>query len=230
MGERCAPEKDSSSGAHHRNLDSCERPHGRHPPHRGSTRLEFVIVIVFATLFAWISIGFWEAMAGLFTLARRVDRFSITLGVEEGQSLEGTGARTAILIPQPMRNRSGCLPVSRRPISLWRAQARSGTSISLSSVTQATLTGGRRGDDLGGDLPLPWGFQPDFLSKKKGEPQAQERKHRRLLQAVGQELPLHDCLRCRQRHGRKYLGSDGSGHGAAPQSRDSPDGTSCREP
>jgi membrane glycosyltransferase len=68
-------------------------------PHRGSTRLEFVIVIVFAILFAWISIGFWEAMAGLFTLARRVDRFSITLGVEEDQSLEGTGARTAILIP-----------------------------------------------------------------------------------------------------------------------------------
>ena len=54
-------------------------------PHRGSTRLEFAIVIVFATLFAWISIGFWEAMAGLFTL--------------ENQPLEGTGARTAILIP-----------------------------------------------------------------------------------------------------------------------------------
>jgi membrane glycosyltransferase len=68
-------------------------------PHRGSTRLEFAIVVVFATLFAWISIGFWEAMAGLFTLARRVDRFSITLGVEENQPLEGTGARTAILIP-----------------------------------------------------------------------------------------------------------------------------------
>ncbi|MCU0595680.1 MAG: glucans biosynthesis glucosyltransferase MdoH [Desulfobacterota bacterium] len=68
-------------------------------PHRGSTRLEFVIVIVFATLFAWISIGFWEAMAGLWTLARRVDRFSITLGVEEDRPLEGTGARTAILIP-----------------------------------------------------------------------------------------------------------------------------------
>jgi membrane glycosyltransferase len=68
-------------------------------PHRGSTQLEFVIVIVFATLFAWISIGFWEAMAGLFTLARRVDRFSITLGVEADPSLEETGARTAILIP-----------------------------------------------------------------------------------------------------------------------------------
>jgi membrane glycosyltransferase len=68
-------------------------------PYGGSTRLELVIVIVFATLFAWISIGFWEAMAGLFTLARRFDRFSITLGVEGDLSLEGVGARTAILIP-----------------------------------------------------------------------------------------------------------------------------------
>src|SRR5512136_3138370 len=68
-------------------------------PHQGSTRLELVIVIVFATLFAWISIGFWEAMAGLFTLARRVDRFAITLGLEADPSLKGTGARTAILIP-----------------------------------------------------------------------------------------------------------------------------------
>jgi membrane glycosyltransferase len=68
-------------------------------PHRGTTRLELVIVIVFATLFAWISIGFWEAMAGLFTLARRFDRFSITLGIEGDLSLEGTDARTAILIP-----------------------------------------------------------------------------------------------------------------------------------
>lgn len=68
-------------------------------PHRGSTRIELAIVIVFATLFAWISIGFWEAMAGLYTLARRVDRFSITLGIEGDLSLDGSGARTAILIP-----------------------------------------------------------------------------------------------------------------------------------
>ena len=68
-------------------------------PHGASTRIELAIVIVFAILFAWISIGFWEAMAGLFTLARRYDRFSITLGVEGELSLEGTGARTAILIP-----------------------------------------------------------------------------------------------------------------------------------
>jgi membrane glycosyltransferase len=68
-------------------------------PYRGNTWLELTIVVVFAALFAWISIGFWEAVAGLFILARRYDRFAVTRTGEEGASLGGTGARTAILIP-----------------------------------------------------------------------------------------------------------------------------------
>jgi membrane glycosyltransferase len=68
-------------------------------PHRGTTFLEFLVIIVFAVLFAWISIGFWEAMAGLFTLLRRYDRFSKTLEDHPASSLEGTGARTAVLFP-----------------------------------------------------------------------------------------------------------------------------------
>lgn len=68
-------------------------------PHQGTTRLEFVVVLVFAVLFAWISIGFWEAMAGLFSLARRYDRFSLTLGGNPDLSLAGTDARTAVLFP-----------------------------------------------------------------------------------------------------------------------------------
>ncbi|HEX5514584.1 MAG TPA: glucan biosynthesis glucosyltransferase H, partial [Gammaproteobacteria bacterium] len=47
-------------------------------PHKGSTPLELAIVIVFAALFAWISIGFWTALLGFYTLVRRVDRFAIT--------------------------------------------------------------------------------------------------------------------------------------------------------
>jgi len=46
-------------------------------PHGGGRKLEIAIVIVFAILFAWISIGFWEAMVGLFTLARGKDRFAL---------------------------------------------------------------------------------------------------------------------------------------------------------
>ncbi|MFH0814260.1 MAG: glucans biosynthesis glucosyltransferase MdoH [Pseudomonadota bacterium] len=68
-------------------------------PHRGTTKLEFAIVIVFGALFAWISIGFWEAMAGLLTLLRRRDPFAITRATDEDDTLEGTEARTAVLIP-----------------------------------------------------------------------------------------------------------------------------------
>jgi membrane glycosyltransferase len=68
-------------------------------PNRGNTPLEFVVVIVFAMLFAWISIGFWEAISGFFTMARRHDRFSLTLGGNSALSLSGNDARTAVLFP-----------------------------------------------------------------------------------------------------------------------------------
>jgi membrane glycosyltransferase len=68
-------------------------------PNRGTTPLEFIVVIVFAILFAWISIGFWLAMAGLFTLSKHYDRFSLTLDGNSDISLDETGARTAVLFP-----------------------------------------------------------------------------------------------------------------------------------
>lgn len=68
-------------------------------PHKGSTPLELAIVIVFAALFAWISIGFWTALLGFYTLVRRVDRFAITQSeLDEPLPLKPR-ARTAILIP-----------------------------------------------------------------------------------------------------------------------------------
>jgi membrane glycosyltransferase len=68
-------------------------------PYRGSSWLELGIVGVFAALFGWISIGFWEAVSGLFILLRGHDRYSMTRASEGMGTLEGTGARTAILIP-----------------------------------------------------------------------------------------------------------------------------------
>jgi membrane glycosyltransferase len=68
-------------------------------PHRGSSWLELGIVLVFGALFAWVSIGFWEALSGLFILLRGHDRFSLARVSEGTGTLEGTGARTAILIP-----------------------------------------------------------------------------------------------------------------------------------
>jgi membrane glycosyltransferase len=68
-------------------------------PHRGTTRIELAIVIVFAILFAWISIGFWEALAGLVTLARSYDRFVVTPRKDEEVTLGGMTWPTAILMP-----------------------------------------------------------------------------------------------------------------------------------
>jgi membrane glycosyltransferase len=68
-------------------------------PHLGTTWLELAVVIVFAILFAWISIGFWEAIAGLCTLARRYDRFAMTPAEGENVGIGDSDTLTAILIP-----------------------------------------------------------------------------------------------------------------------------------
>ncbi len=68
-------------------------------PHQGLTGLERVIVIVFGVLFAWISIGFWEAAAGFVTLARGRDRFAITRTVDETPPPFAADVRAAIVMP-----------------------------------------------------------------------------------------------------------------------------------
>ncbi len=69
-------------------------------PHKGTTALEMAILAVFSILFAWISIGFWTAMAGWWTLMRRFDRFVITTTKErEDDEKDDRGAMTAILFP-----------------------------------------------------------------------------------------------------------------------------------
>ena len=68
-------------------------------PHKGTTPLELTIVIVFGALFAWISIGFWESIAGLYTLLRGYDRFAITRSIAGADSNIEPDVRTAILIP-----------------------------------------------------------------------------------------------------------------------------------
>jgi membrane glycosyltransferase len=75
-------------------------------PHRGTTGLEIAIVIFFGALFGWISIGFWTALLGFWTLVRGRDRFAIhRLGDEApadpalpGRG-EGAAARTALVMP-----------------------------------------------------------------------------------------------------------------------------------
>lgn len=68
-------------------------------PYRGGNWLEVAIVLCFAALFGWISIGFWTAVAGFLLLVRRRDRFSVSpdAGAEHGDP--APGVRTAILMP-----------------------------------------------------------------------------------------------------------------------------------
>jgi membrane glycosyltransferase len=71
-------------------------------PHQGDTWLEVAIAVFFGALFGWISIGFWTAVLGFFTLVRRRDRFAITT-LEDGDGAATLplepGARTAIVMP-----------------------------------------------------------------------------------------------------------------------------------
>uniref|UniRef100_I2Q106 Glucans biosynthesis glucosyltransferase H n=1 Tax=Desulfovibrio sp. U5L TaxID=596152 RepID=I2Q106_9BACT len=67
-------------------------------PHEGDTVLEKILLVVFAALFAWISIGFWTAMAGFATLLRRFDRFAVTRP-DPADTIARMGVRTAIVFP-----------------------------------------------------------------------------------------------------------------------------------
>ncbi|MFZ2224210.1 MAG: glucans biosynthesis glucosyltransferase MdoH [Candidatus Deferrimicrobium sp.] len=68
-------------------------------PYQGGNWLEVAIVLFFAALFGWISIGFWTAVAGFFVLLRGRDRFAIAPdpGTKPGD-LDPT-VRTAIVMP-----------------------------------------------------------------------------------------------------------------------------------
>jgi membrane glycosyltransferase len=68
-------------------------------PHKGNDALELAIVIIFAVLFSWVSLGFWVAMAGVWTLVRRYDRFTITGKHSDTPAQIDPKARTAILFP-----------------------------------------------------------------------------------------------------------------------------------
>jgi membrane glycosyltransferase len=67
-------------------------------PRQGGNGLEWVIAVLFGTLFGWVSIGMWTALFGFLTLLRRGDRFSITRPVE-GEATGSPLPRTALVMP-----------------------------------------------------------------------------------------------------------------------------------
>jgi membrane glycosyltransferase len=68
-------------------------------PHQGGTWLELTIVLFFGTLFGWISIGFWTATLGFFTLIRRDDPFRITSVASAAGTEIDPAVRAAVIMP-----------------------------------------------------------------------------------------------------------------------------------
>jgi membrane glycosyltransferase len=72
---------------------------GKLLPHHGGTLLEGAIIGVYGILFVWISLGFWTALAGFWTLiTRSQDRFAITRPRPDDAPIR-PHVRTAILFP-----------------------------------------------------------------------------------------------------------------------------------
>ena len=69
-------------------------------PYHGRRPLEIGILVLFAILFAWISAGFWTALAGFWLLARRNDRYAISRRmIGDGPASIPVEARTALVMP-----------------------------------------------------------------------------------------------------------------------------------
>lgn len=61
--------------------------------------LETAILAIFAILFSWISLGFWTAVVGFWTLWRYTDRFTVTDIPDERDDQPRLRSRTAVLVP-----------------------------------------------------------------------------------------------------------------------------------
>ncbi len=67
-------------------------------PYHGRKPMEMAILALFAVLVAWISAGFWTAMAGLLVLLRKRDPHSIAATIRGDEPID-EHARTAIIMP-----------------------------------------------------------------------------------------------------------------------------------
>jgi membrane glycosyltransferase len=69
-------------------------------PHGGTTPMEILVLAMFVILYAWISLGFWTAMAGWAILVRGSDRYDISRICQPGKLPDiSTKARTAVIMP-----------------------------------------------------------------------------------------------------------------------------------
>ena len=69
-------------------------------PYHGRRPLEIGILVLFGVLFAWISAGFWTALAGFWLLSRGHDRYAISRRmIGDGPASIPGDARTALVMP-----------------------------------------------------------------------------------------------------------------------------------
>ncbi|MGH7790481.1 MAG: glucans biosynthesis glucosyltransferase MdoH, partial [Candidatus Binatia bacterium] len=68
-------------------------------PLQGRSALELTIVMFFGALFGWISIGFWTATLGFFTLLGRRRAYAITNPDPTDDAPFAPGGRTAVVMP-----------------------------------------------------------------------------------------------------------------------------------
>ena len=94
-------------------------------PHKGRTILESAIIIVYCVLFIWISLGFWTAMAGFWTLLKKDDRFAVTRSRGDLDAPIRPHVKTALLFPvcneEPERIMAGIGAVWRSLVHLGAA-------------------------------------------------------------------------------------------------------------
>ena len=67
-------------------------------PYQGRQPLEIAILVLFAVLFGWVSVGFWTAMAGFLVLLFGGDRHAISRSAPDDAPIS-EAARTAIVMP-----------------------------------------------------------------------------------------------------------------------------------
>ena len=67
-------------------------------PYQGRQPLEIAVLVLFAILFAWISGGFWTAIAGFVLRLRGTDRYAISRTARDDAPID-PAARTAIIMP-----------------------------------------------------------------------------------------------------------------------------------
>ena len=68
-------------------------------PYHGRRPLEVAVLALFVVLFAWISAGFWTALAGFWLLARGGDRYAISRRMGDAAAPIPEDARTAVVMP-----------------------------------------------------------------------------------------------------------------------------------